>query len=39
MTCVRKQINIYEALGKNMTYEYMLAQSFLGEMHRYAGDC
>ncbi len=39
MTCVRKQINIYEALGRNMTYEYMLAYSFLGEMQRYSGDC
>lgn len=34
MTCVRKQINIYNALSKTQTHDYMWALSFLAEMQR-----
>ena len=34
MICVRKQINLYNALSKSETLEYVYALSFLGEMQR-----
>jgi hypothetical protein len=39
MTCLRKQLAIYDHLKKTTTLDYLNALSFLAEMQREIGDC
>lgn len=38
ITCVKKQLNILDALNKNHGYDYMSSLNFLGELYREVSD-